>query len=168
MNLSADTHAIVGAALEVHKELGPRLLESAYQKCLALEREARDDPSGRLSPPCLRGEKRAGLHKEAGLQHTSLKNSVVRELRQNPNRHVRRRDHPTTTTRFLADLGPKLHLALRTRERRFRDRVAIKPRVHGVRQLARGERHFTVGRLRLHVGRPAHIGGRLSRLASGI
>lgn len=57
MNLSADTHAIIGAALEVHKELGPGLLESAHQKCLALELEARDDPSGPLSPPCLRGEK---------------------------------------------------------------------------------------------------------------
>ncbi len=29
------THAIIGAAIEVHKELGPGLLESIYEKCMA-------------------------------------------------------------------------------------------------------------------------------------
>ena len=29
------THTIIGAAIEVHKELGPGLLESIYEKCLA-------------------------------------------------------------------------------------------------------------------------------------
>jgi len=28
------THTIIGAAIEVHKELGPGLLESIYEKCL--------------------------------------------------------------------------------------------------------------------------------------
>jgi GxxExxY protein len=37
----SETHAIIGAAIEVHRALGPGLLESAYAKCLALElREA--------------------------------------------------------------------------------------------------------------------------------
>jgi len=31
------TKKIIGAAIEVHKTLGPGLLESAYQKCLARE-----------------------------------------------------------------------------------------------------------------------------------
>ena len=29
------THDIIGAAIEVHKELGPGLLESIYEKCLS-------------------------------------------------------------------------------------------------------------------------------------
>jgi GxxExxY protein len=31
------THEIIGAAIEVHKHLGPGLLESAYEECLAHE-----------------------------------------------------------------------------------------------------------------------------------
>ena len=33
---------IVGAAIEVHKQLGPGLLESAYEECLCRELELRD------------------------------------------------------------------------------------------------------------------------------
>jgi GxxExxY protein len=31
------THEIIGAAMEVHKRLGPGLLESAYEECLSHE-----------------------------------------------------------------------------------------------------------------------------------
>lgn len=31
------THAIIGAAIEVHRHLGPGLLESIYEECLARE-----------------------------------------------------------------------------------------------------------------------------------
>jgi GxxExxY protein len=35
------TESIIGAALEVHRELGPGLLENAYQTCFAVELSAR-------------------------------------------------------------------------------------------------------------------------------
>jgi GxxExxY protein len=39
--LNALTEKIIGAALEVHHELGPGLLENAYEACLAVELSAR-------------------------------------------------------------------------------------------------------------------------------
>ena len=39
---SALTEQIIGAAIEVHRHLGPGLLESAYQKCLARELRLRE------------------------------------------------------------------------------------------------------------------------------
>lgn len=37
MNNNEITEKIIGAAIEVHKQLGPGLLESAYQECLYYE-----------------------------------------------------------------------------------------------------------------------------------
>jgi GxxExxY protein len=37
MNDNELTHQIIGAAIEVHRTLGPGLLESAYEECLAQE-----------------------------------------------------------------------------------------------------------------------------------
>jgi len=37
MKLNHLTEAIIGAAIEVHRQLGPGLLESVYRKCLAYE-----------------------------------------------------------------------------------------------------------------------------------
>ncbi|HKZ80998.1 MAG TPA: GxxExxY protein [Pyrinomonadaceae bacterium] len=38
------THEIIGGAIEVHRSLGPGLLESAYQRCLARELAIRGIP----------------------------------------------------------------------------------------------------------------------------
>ena len=35
------THEIIGAAIDVHRELGPGLLESSYEECLCFELAAR-------------------------------------------------------------------------------------------------------------------------------
>jgi GxxExxY protein len=44
------THAIIGAAIEVHRLLGPGLLESAYEECLAREFVLRQIPFERQKP----------------------------------------------------------------------------------------------------------------------
>jgi GxxExxY protein len=38
------TEGIIGAAIEVHRQLGPGLLESVYQECLCRELQLRDIP----------------------------------------------------------------------------------------------------------------------------
>lgn len=44
------TGQIIGAAIEVHRELGPGLLESAYQACLARELSLRGLPFEQEKP----------------------------------------------------------------------------------------------------------------------
>ena len=44
MNEDAYSHEIIGAAIEVHRRLGPGLLESAYETCLAHEFSLRGIP----------------------------------------------------------------------------------------------------------------------------
>ena len=41
------TELVIGAAIEAHRELGPGLLESAYQECLCHELRLRNIPFGR-------------------------------------------------------------------------------------------------------------------------
>jgi GxxExxY protein len=38
------SHEIIGAAIEVHKELGPGIFESTYEECLAFELQMRGIP----------------------------------------------------------------------------------------------------------------------------
>jgi GxxExxY protein len=50
--------AVIGAAIEVHREMGPGLLESVYQKCLVRELQLRNvacQPQARL-PLIYKGE----------------------------------------------------------------------------------------------------------------
>jgi GxxExxY protein len=52
------TEAVIGAAIEVHREMGPGLLESVYQKCLVRELRMRNlecQPQARL-PIVYKGE----------------------------------------------------------------------------------------------------------------
>lgn len=42
MDLKALTEKIIGAAMEVHRALGPGLLESTYEMCLCRELSLRD------------------------------------------------------------------------------------------------------------------------------
>jgi GxxExxY protein len=44
------THAVIGAAIEVHRSLGPGLLESAYHECLCKELILRGIPFERERP----------------------------------------------------------------------------------------------------------------------
>ena len=44
MNENPLSKEIIGAAIEVHRQLGPGLLESAYEECLAYELAQRDIP----------------------------------------------------------------------------------------------------------------------------
>lgn len=43
-SVNQTTEAIIGAAIEVHKHLGPGLLESAYEECLCHEFNVRNIP----------------------------------------------------------------------------------------------------------------------------
>jgi GxxExxY protein len=44
MNINDLTHEVISAAIEVHRTLGPGLLESAYEECLCREFDLRKIP----------------------------------------------------------------------------------------------------------------------------
>lgn len=50
MSINQITEAVIGAAIEVHRVLGPGLLESAYEECLAHELTLRGIPYQRQLP----------------------------------------------------------------------------------------------------------------------
>jgi len=50
MEFDALSKRVIGCAIEVHRNLGPGLLESAYEKCLAYELECTGIPFGLQVP----------------------------------------------------------------------------------------------------------------------
>jgi len=53
MKINEVSQAVIGAAIEVHRALGPGLLESAYEECLARELTLRRIPFERQKPLAL-------------------------------------------------------------------------------------------------------------------
>ena len=65
---------IIGAAIEVHRHLGPGLLESAYEACLAYELSQRGIPFERQMPlPIVYKD----MHLDAGFRVDLLVNGLV-------------------------------------------------------------------------------------------
>jgi GxxExxY protein len=78
-NRDALTEKIIGCAIEVHRELGPGLLESAYEQCLARELSLNDVPF-RLQVPIPVEYK--GLHLDCGYRIDVLVDEqVILELK---------------------------------------------------------------------------------------
>ncbi len=68
------TSQIIGAAIEVHRQLGPGLLESSYETCLAYELETRGMSIERQKPvPVVYKE----IHLEHGYRIDILVNQLV-------------------------------------------------------------------------------------------
>jgi GxxExxY protein len=79
MSLNDITHAIIGAAIKVHKALGPGLLESAYEACVAYELEKLGLRVERQKPIPVTYE---GVHLECGFRADLLvEEQVIAELK---------------------------------------------------------------------------------------
>ena len=68
------THEIIGAGIEVHRKLGPGLLESAYRKCLCRELLLRGIPYRREWPLPLEYK---GIRLECGYRVDILVGGIV-------------------------------------------------------------------------------------------
>lgn len=79
LNSNEITDAIIGAAIAVHRELGPGLLESAYETCLAYELiERRFKVERQKSMPLIY----RGVHLDCGYRIDLLvENQIVVELK---------------------------------------------------------------------------------------
>ncbi|GAB6083998.1 GxxExxY protein [Desulfuromonas carbonis] len=63
-NLNLLSEQIIGGAIEVHRELGPGLLESLYEKALCFELERRSlSVQNQLEVPVLYKGQRLGVHR---------------------------------------------------------------------------------------------------------
>jgi GxxExxY protein len=76
--INALTEAIIGAAIEVHRELGPGLLESAYEQCLCHELTIRSVNFQRQVPLPVQYK---GISLDCGYRIDILVNRLVVELK---------------------------------------------------------------------------------------
>jgi GxxExxY protein len=79
MSLNELSEGIIGACIEVHKHLGPGLLESAYEECLAYELKARGMSFTRQQPlPVVY----KGVHLDCGyLMDIVVEKQIILELK---------------------------------------------------------------------------------------
>ncbi|MEW6542165.1 MAG: GxxExxY protein [Nitrospirota bacterium] len=79
MELNKRTEQIIGAAIEVHKSLGPGLLESAYEECLCYEMTLRKVRYERQRPLAVEYK---GIKLDCGYRLDLLvENAVVVEIK---------------------------------------------------------------------------------------
>jgi len=79
MDVNKTTEEIIGAAIDVHRALGPGLLESAYEECLCRDLELRGVPFERQRPVPVEYK---GIRLECGYRVDLLvDNAVVVELK---------------------------------------------------------------------------------------
>lgn len=79
MSLNELTHSIIGACIEIHNELGPGLLESAYEECLCFELAQRDVQFTRQQPLPLVYK---GVRLDCGYQlDVVVENAIILELK---------------------------------------------------------------------------------------
>lgn len=79
MEVNRITDQIIGAAIEVHKELGPGLLESAYEECLCHELKCRSIQFCKQEPLPVNYK---GLRLDCGYRLDLLvENSIVVEIK---------------------------------------------------------------------------------------
>ena len=74
MKINELTHEIIGAAIEVHRELGPGILESSYDQCLCHELSLRRIPFERQVPLPVRYK---GILLDCGYKIDILVNGLV-------------------------------------------------------------------------------------------
>jgi len=118
MNENDLSKLIIGAAIEVHRQLGPGLLESAYEECLAYELSQRHIPFERQKPiPVLYKEVRL----DCGFKLDLLVNDlVIVELKAVDKLAP---IHEAQTLTYLKLTGCKLGLLLNFNVIRLRDGI---------------------------------------------
>lgn len=87
------TQAVIGAAMEVHRALGPGLLESAYRKCLRRELTVRGIPFEYERALPLEYK---GIHLECGYRLDLLKSRAQSSSKSNQSKPSR----PSTKRSF--------------------------------------------------------------------